>query len=294
MLNKFITFFIIIIWILSFQNFSYAKDIENCELKTGFELYECRIEKNCIEAEFHNKKPLIKLKDYKKAKDYKNDPDYEKFWKSDKQLYPLRIATKKYKTDQNKIYKCAILDQQRKSLEKILDLLVIDRTWALSVLVKNKIKARIKALKPLQKELKCIIYDNKNLSKKQVLDQATLEMCKFVNYTEYLDDYFNLLENRIPLKDEELKSKKADTGFNRSFFSTSKEQFSKEIEKEITHTYKLYDLAFNAYTEYWYFLPIHIWLELIKEDSLVFRQKLHQVLFPLNQVVYKIINAMSY
>jgi hypothetical protein len=128
MINKKSTFSIFIIFFLFFPNFSYAEEIENCELKKGFELYECRIEKNCIEQEFNSKKPLIKLEDYKTAKDYKNDPDYEKFWQSDKQLYPFRIVTKKYKTDQNSIYKCAILEQQRKSLEKIKDLLVIDRT----------------------------------------------------------------------------------------------------------------------------------------------------------------------
>lgn len=296
MINKKSKFSTFIIFLLFLPNFSYAKEIENCELKNGFELYKCQIKKNCINQEFNNKKPLIKSEDYKPVKEYKNDPDYNKFWQSDKQLYPLRIATKKYQTNQNKIYKCAILEQQRKSLNLIKKLLVIDRTWALRVVIKNKIDQRIKALKPIENKLKCIKYDNVNLSKKQVLDNTTLEMCKFIYYTEYLNDYYQNgnLKNTIPIKDEEFESSKSDLSIWILDFPNNKEKFQKEIKKVVEHTYKLYDLSFNAYTEYWYFLPIHIWLELIKEDVIVFRQKLYKAIYPLNQVVYKIINAMSY
>jgi len=49
----------------------------------------------------------------------------------------------------------------------------------------------------------------------------------------------------------------------------------------------------QSYIDYENNLPVHILLELIKQDFIVYRQKLHQTLSPLNQVVYKIANAMS-
>jgi len=52
-------------------------------------------------------------------------------------------------------------------------------------------------------------------------------------------------------------------------------------------------MAFNTYIDYENNYPIHILLELIKEDFIVLRRKLHEAISPINQVVYKISNAMS-
>jgi len=65
-----------------------------------------------------------------------------------------------------------------------------------------------------------------------------------------------------------------------------------EINDEITHTYKVFPYAYDAYTEYENNITIHFLLELIKEDYIVLREKLNKVLNPINQVVYKISNAM--
>jgi hypothetical protein len=37
---------------------------------------------------------------------------------------------------------------------------------------------------------------------------------------------------------------------------------------------------------------VHVLLELLREEFLVLREELHKVLNPMNQVVYKIANAM--
>jgi hypothetical protein len=65
------------------------------------------------------------------------------------------------------------------------------------------------------------------------------------------------------------------------------------LEAEIKHAYKTFPVSYNAYTEYENNFPIHFLLELLKEDYYIFRQKLHEVLNPINQVVYKISNAMK-
>jgi hypothetical protein len=66
-----------------------------------------------------------------------------------------------------------------------------------------------------------------------------------------------------------------------------------ELDEEIEHTYKVFPLAFHAYTEYENNITIHFLLELIKEDYIILRQKLHNTLNPINQLVYKVSNAMK-
>jgi|TARA_Y100001960_G_C14620461_1_gene800481 hypothetical protein len=66
-----------------------------------------------------------------------------------------------------------------------------------------------------------------------------------------------------------------------------------EIDAEIEHSYKIYPVAFHAYTEYENNLATHLLLELLKEDFMAFRKSLHKSINPLNQVIYKISNAMK-
>ena len=65
-----------------------------------------------------------------------------------------------------------------------------------------------------------------------------------------------------------------------------------EIQQEIENTIKAFPIVFKAYSEYENNLVSHILLELLREDFLVLREQLHKVLNPINQVVYKISNAM--
>ena len=67
-----------------------------------------------------------------------------------------------------------------------------------------------------------------------------------------------------------------------------------EIEDEIEHTYKVFPLAYSGYSDYENNFPIHFLLDIIKDDYKILRKKLYEVLMPIAQVWYKIINAMSY
>jgi len=105
------------------------------------------------------------------------------------------------------------------------------------------------------------------------------------SYLEYLREYNSKYENLIVSDDQE--------SYN-SMYLVSQESYRKnQIDEEITHIYKVYPLAFSAYKEYENNLLSHLLLELIKDDYKVLRENLHSVLNPINQVVYKISNAMQ-
>jgi hypothetical protein len=65
------------------------------------------------------------------------------------------------------------------------------------------------------------------------------------------------------------------------------------INEEIEQSYKTFPIAFNAYSEFENNFPMHFLLEILKEDFAIFRDKLYKTLGPINQVVYKIHEAMS-
>ena len=64
------------------------------------------------------------------------------------------------------------------------------------------------------------------------------------------------------------------------------------IDSEIERTYNTYPIVFQAYNDYENNITSHILLDLLQQDFKVFRLWLHKTLNPLNQVIYKISNAM--
>jgi len=67
----------------------------------------------------------------------------------------------------------------------------------------------------------------------------------------------------------------------------------KDISNEIERAYKIYPIAFQAYSEYENNLPVHDLLTMLRNDFIEFRLDLHKNINPINQVVYKISNAMK-
>ena len=65
-----------------------------------------------------------------------------------------------------------------------------------------------------------------------------------------------------------------------------------DIDAEIENTYRTFPIAYQAYNDYENNIWSHVYLELLKEDYKTFRLGLHKTLNPINQVVYKISNAM--
>lgn len=291
-LKKIITSFILIIVILwDITIFAKESDLTKCIEKKDYELYKCQVSNICLKQEYwKNAKKVVALDKF-----YEKDISYDKIkdWTIipkllEESLWNIEKAKILYRENQNKIYKCAIINSQISEFENIKEILnSTDKTGILKEIIK-KLDAKKKKLEKIAKN-KCIITTESSNRKKQikkiVLDQSTLELCNYRYYLEYLD---NRTEENI--KDSFPKGK------NYVSYKYITELISKkksEIKKEIDHSFKLYPLAFESYIQYDSFLKIHILLELLKADYRVFRNKLYLALRPINQLVYKIINAQS-
>jgi len=246
--------------------------IIKCTWKKDYDLYKCEIKNICSLQEYwKNEKKVIKL---------------DKFYKKEIPLEKIKVL---YKENQNKIYKCSILNSQEIVFTQVQKILTeTDKTWDVMSIVIKKIEDKKIKIQQLKKQSKCIdIKENwqKEAIKKIILDQSSLELCNYRYYLKYLNNtYYSDLKNIVD------PSKKVDSAKN---IEKKQKWIKNKIEDEINHSLKVFPIAYESYTQYEGFLKIHIMFELLEEDFIVFRNRLYETLHSINQLVYKIINAQS-
>jgi len=289
------TFFTII-------NLSYATSVtkeDKCIEMTDFKKYECYV-KNVCEIKYKNPKENpndnkihFQTEPYKQAFEYENDEEKNKtvFLRIDTDEKVIKQTVWNYKENMNWIYKCGLLATQYNSLLKI------QKKLKQNAQVKENIIQKIDEY--LQKiEIKMNSWEDKckNIDKKEpyqkymILKEVTLETCKYRYYMDYLWKYYNQTQNLLNKQKNEMEK---DEWTSIKDIEKKFVWMQNIIQKEIEASYKIFPIAFARYSEYENNFPIHILLLLIKEDYIVLRKNLHAVLNPLNQVVYKISNAMS-
>jgi len=276
LINKILTPLIIIALFSNIVVFAWKteKNIIKCTWKQWFELYSCEKINVCKKSDFWNQTQKIATLE---QDPYKKDTNF-------------KTAQKIYKTNQNNIYKCGILNSQKKAFIELKALLKnTDTTGITKTKIIPKIEKKLKKINILFIKNKCKTIsqnsENKKSIKKILLDQSTLQYCDyryFLKYLNYLEK--NDLEKNFPKWAKEVSVKK---------FSEIIIENQNTIQNEIEHTDKLYPIAYQTFTGYDSFIKVHIVLELLKEDYRTLRDKLYQTLHPINQVVYKIINAQS-
>jgi len=266
-----ITFFL-------FTSINIASAAWNCEVKLGYDKYKCQIDTHC--KKYKPKHITFHAKEYEENK--------QKTWE---ETDTYTESKQRYRANQNWIYSCSIVKIQQNSLRLIKDkLLKIDKSGTLSSTLKRKIELKITKLKALSKQKKCKITDRKTIYwKKELLIESSYQLCKYSFYLEYSKEHYKNIKNTLEVNEDDIE----DKSYSISYIAQKQASIQSEIAKEVAHTHKIFHLAFQSYIDYESNLPVHILLELIKQDFIVYRQKLYQALSPLNQVVYKISNAMS-
>lgn len=270
---------IIIVFLIFLIKINYIfADTDICETNAWFALYQCRVQKSCEPYkkssawEGSSYKPLVITTEYIEANG--------NYW--------IEEVKAEYRRNMNSIYSCWILKSQKKSIKLLEDLVKMEKSWKLRDKMNKWIQSRLSKINLSFQTLKCKNYwgNDEVYNKKTVLDQTTYELCRYTNYLEYLKYYYSDLKNSTQWGE----SKK-------SFWITElinkHTSIQSEINNEMEHTFKVFPVVFNAYSEYENNFPIHVLLELIRDDFVTFRDKLYETISPINQLAYKISNAMS-
>lgn len=273
MRNKIISFVLIMVIIL--PNITVLaqeseKSILKCIDKQWFELYKCQKREICQTAEYwQSKEKITKLE-----KQYKKDTTFEE-------------AKKIYSYNQNRIYNCAILNSQEKAFNDLIIRLVnlTDKTGILKSRIVPRINSKKEKIKKIKEKHQCKDVKEKSKIKKIVLDQTTLELCYYKFFLEYLKNQnLNNLAKNFPKEKSEMSALELSLRITAN---------NNKIDEEISRSISLYSTVFETYIQYDSFFKIHIILKILKENYRILRNKLYKTLHPINQVIYKIINAQS-
>ncbi len=262
----------------------------NCELlEDEFEKYECRSEKLC--KEYDENKKVFNIEKFKKAENYKNASLSNILVTSGSQEKIIQKAVEVYKENMNSIYKCAIIWAQKNSLNKLKKLPTNENVRKS---IESKINDILQKLDTTARTNNCLNIDkNTVLNKLSILRQTTYLTCDYSFYMEYLKTYYKNPANALGVDAEESEIWWEEKSVPITQAANILTSIQNNIEKEVAQAYKVFPIAYHAYSEYENNFPIHFLMELLKEDFYIFREKLHEVLNPINQVVYKISNAMK-
>jgi len=138
-------------------------------------------------------------------------------------------------------------------------------------------------------DIKCVNTKTKTIQNKfNILNQSTYELCNYNSYLEYLKKYDSDINNVLFPKNSD-KTKQ----YSIKDVSNIMTSIQNKINDEINHSYKIFPLAYTAYSEYENNYTIHILLKLIREDYIIFRDKLYSTINPIAQFIYKVANAMK-
>lgn len=288
-MNKLKIIFIISTFVLILGiNVSYWES-KTMSSSTWYKLYEERVSNFCSE---------YKINDWSSEIIYTIDKD-DQFLNFDnpdwivdnyKASNSIEIAKDQYRENMDNIYWCATNVSYYRALKLVKEEL-INKNPELNSRLKNKLEEKITSIEFEIKNnsAKCKITSEKNDSiiKKSVLKQTTYELCKYNFYLEYL----KWLNEKMSSLDDETKN---NADYNKAIQTVLQQEAQKkqEIQTEIDNSYKTFPVAFKAYSEYENNISIHILLELLRDDYNLLRESLHKSINPINQVVYKISNAM--
>lgn len=284
-----ITFITILIISILTINFTYW-DSKTMSSSTWYTLYEERVSNFCKEYKINDGSSEI-IYTIDKDDQFLNLDKLEWVTQNYKKSKSIDLAKEQYRKNMDNIYWCATNVVYYRALKQVKEDLLKSNP-ELDSKLKNKLEEQIKAieLKISQNSNKCKVTSEKNNSiiKKSVLKQTTYEVCKYSFYLEYLKSF----NEQMAALDDETKNNQD----NAKTIQTILQEESKkknQIQKEMDDAFKVFPIAFKAYSEYENNITIHIYLELLREDYNLLREWLHKSINPINQVVYKISNAMK-
>lgn len=275
------------LWGKYFTNYS-----TECNNKVDFELYECRVTNLCNSCNNADSKKVFDTVWYDEASTYVDNTTTDV-------LKSLHEVQKTYKSNMNSIYKCVLIDIQERWLEYLEKIISsTDKTGSIKKELSQKISSEKTKLKSKKATLGCWWLSDDNststLIKKEVLDQVTFEFCKYNFYLLYLKEgYYSDTKNILWIKKEELDNTTTSKPIEITNITSQYTSINNEIDNEVIKIQKVFPLAYYAYSEYEDNYLLHLLLTLIKQDYVLARDQLSKVLWPINQVAYKIKDAMK-
>lgn len=259
---------------------------ESEENKKNYNKYEENVKEYCEDfLLIQNEKKYIVIENKQEKYKKLDQKIIEKRFEKDSNI--VKEVSKIYKKNMDNIYNCALIVNQMNTLRFIKPLLKKNS----KIYNQEKIDYLMSILKEKFIKWNCNL-PNEDLDtniKPIVLNQAIYETCKYNYYLWYIKESFKNVSILIWKKDEDAKNFYE----NNSYIISKSKNVINLVNEELDKIYNVFPNAYKTYIEFENNFPIHFLLQIIRVDFLVFRNELEKALHPINQVVYKIKDAMS-
>ncbi len=264
---------------------------EICAGQGWFALYTCRSENIC--KKYTSEKPTYNVEPFQDAWDTSSE-----FQNNVSDAPALDRAKNLYRENIGNIYKCAIIQSQINSIDFLSKQLKQESSGQLQDSIGWQLKIRLQRLEISANTVWCTLSDAQSIQNKlNILNETTTQLCEYVSYLEYLKSYYEQLD-RFWNEAEMQKSYGTDIKLDENYTITQLPEVvnsvDRQIAEEIAHSYKVFPVAYDAYSQYENNFPIHFLLEVIHADVLLLKTRLYETLMPIAQLWLKVINAMSY
>lgn len=269
----------------------FAAESDSCGNQEGYGMYECRSQNIC--ESYASEKPVYNVEDYGEAETAK-----AAFQNNQSHAPALDAAKELYRKNMGNIYKCAMIQAQKNALEFLMWELKQEKSWELDDSIWGQIELRVNRLEIAANTVGCTLSDGETIQNKlNILRETTTEACRYVSYLEYLKAHYQKTD-RFWDEAEYQNAYGTDAKLKGKFplweMPAIMNEVDSQIAEEISHTYKVFPIAYHAYSEYENNFPIHFLLEIVRADFMILRQRLKENLMPLAQLGLKVINATSY
>lgn len=270
---------------LLLQGAVFAAD-EMCGAQSGKALYDCRVQNVCDA--FKSEKPVYNSEEFK---DY---PEIQSWNGGLINANGFEQAKVMYRKNIGNIYKCAIIQAQKNALNKLQDFVKQESTGDLNDVIGRQMQQRFNRLEITAGGINCTLADTDSIQNKlNILRETSHQACKYVSFLEYSKKYYQNFNNIRNVENTNTNENYTPKYPNQELPARIN-KMEQQIAEEIAHTYKVFPIAFQAYSEYENNFPIHFMLEILRGDFIVYRNVLYKSLMPLAQLGLKVINAMSY
>ena len=278
--GKYIAIFLIILTLLIPRSVFSSDDI--CGQQTWEALFNCRVQQVC--EPYRSEKPVYNSENFDPIST-SQAAYHNQFSRSP----ALDNAKRLYRENMNNIYRCGLIQSQRNALTFLEQQIRQEASWQLADTLWNQISQRLQRLELSAARIWCALTDGETIHNKlNILRETTHQACIYTNYLEWVREFHQNPNNNL------VDTNDVRTRIPNPEFSAITWSIEASINEEISHTFQVFPLAYQAYAEYENHFPLHFMLTVIRWDYAILRDRLYEVLMPIAQLWYKVINAMSF
>lgn len=214
----------------------------------------------------------------------------------------LRLSREIYNSQMNSIFACAMLSSRIRIAEKVLQINENFGNKNSEIITKikglnTKLENQRNLLQTCNENTEVVDSDNNPIPMRlRLLDTASYQYCNYRYYLEYLQKNVNLDFAKVQKEMNAFRAISATAPLSpkdTAQVAFQLDQMNRDIASEVTSAKRTYPIAITAFVEMERTYSVHLLLQFIQSDYLDLRENLRDLLNPISQLFYKVLNAQS-